>query len=178
MAELNPRDRIQPFLLDRLTDDQTDQARESREKNVFSPRQLKAALLRDLAWLLNTPAPTDDEGITEFTQATTSVLNFGVRDLTGLTASGLAAPELERNIVRAIQMFEPRLAKNTVSVSLVGRAEAGGGGGGGRGGTGMNSVGLEIRGEIVANQLPDPLYIKTEVDLETGQFLLKDRPNG
>jgi hypothetical protein len=42
----------------------------------------------------------------------------------------------------------------------------------------VKSVGLEIRGEIVANQLPDPLYIKTEVDLETGQFLLKDRPNG
>jgi type VI secretion system protein ImpF len=170
MAELNPRDRIQPFLLDRLSDDQADQAKESRDKNVFSPRQLKAALLRDLAWLLNTPAPIDDEGITEFPHATTSVLNFGVRDLTGLTASGLAAPELERNIVKAIQMFEPRLAKNTVTVALVSQEESKG--------SGVNTVGLEIRGEIVANQLPDPLYIKTEVDLETGQFMLKDRPNG
>lgn len=169
MAELNPRDRIQPFLLDRLTDDAPDQAKESRDKNVFSPRQLKAALLRDLAWLLNTPAPIEAEGVTEFPQATTSVLNFGVRDLTGLTASGLAGPELERNIVRAIQTFEPRLAKNSISVALVHEESAG---------RGVNTVGLEIRGEIVANQLPDPLYIKTEVDLETGQFLLKDRPNG
>jgi type VI secretion system protein ImpF len=170
MAELNPRDRIQPFLLDRLTDDQADQQKESRDKNVFSPRQLKGALLRDLAWLLNTPAPTEEEGVTDFTQVTSSVVNFGVRDLTGTTASGVAAPELEKAIVKAIQMFEPRIAKNSISVSLVAQGEGKG--------SGVNSVALEIRGEILANQLPDPLYIKTEVDLETGQYLLKDRPNG
>src|SRR4029079_11756136 len=103
MADLNPRDRSQPFLLDRLTDDQSDQQKESRDKNVFSPRQLKVALLRDLAWLLNTPAPTEEEGVTDFPQVATSVINFGVRDLTGSTASGVAAPDLERAIVKAIQ---------------------------------------------------------------------------
>jgi type VI secretion system protein ImpF len=168
MADLNPRDRLQPFLLDRLTDDQPAQAKESREKYVLSPRQLKASLLRDLAWLLNTPAPTEAEGIVEFPNAAASVLNYGVPDLTGKAASGVPGSALERNLLKAVQAFEPRLEKRSVSVRLMTDEET----------ANPNQIALEIRGEIVANPLPDPLYIKTEVDLETGQFALKDGPNG
>lgn len=32
MAELTPKDRLQPSLLDRLTDDEPDKTQESREK--------------------------------------------------------------------------------------------------------------------------------------------------
>lgn len=168
MADLNPRDRLQPFLLDRLTDDQSDQTKESREKYVFSPRQIKASLLRDLAWLLNTPAPTPAEGVADFVNAGNSVVNFGVPDLTGVPASGLAGTVLERGILKAIQTFEPRIEKHSLSVRLMADAET----------SSPNLIALEIRGEVVANPLPDPLYIKTEVDLETGQFAVKERANG
>lgn len=168
MAELNPRDRLQPFLLDRLSDDQTDQTRESREKTVFSPRQLKAALLRDLAWLLNTPAPIPSDGLGEFPQVLNSVLNYGVQDLTGSLASGVSGTTLERGLQKAIQQFEPRLDRRSLSVQLMSDEK----------GPNPNHLALEIRGEVIATSMPDPLYIKTEVDLETGQFALKDRPNG
>lgn len=168
MAEINPRDRLQPFLLDRLTDDQSETTKESREKHVFSPRQLRSALLRDLAWLLNTPAPTAEEGIGDFTQVASSVLNFGIPDLTGTTASSVPGTALERAIFKAIQLFEPRMEKHGLSVKLMTTDDA----------AAPNVIALEISGEIMANQLADPLYIKTEVDLETGQFSLKDRPNG
>ena len=168
MAELNPRDRLQPFLLDRLTDDQSDQSKESRDKHVFSPRQLKTSLMRDLAWLLNTPGPIEIDGINEFPNVATSVLNYGIPDLTGTTASGLSGPTLEKAILRAIQTFEPRMEKRTVSVRLLPDDDA----------ASPNTVSLEIRGEVTANQLADPLFIKTEVDLETGQYAVKDRPNG
>jgi len=54
MAELAPRERLQPSLLDRLTDDEPDQEVESRERRVLSVRGLREGVLRDLAWLLNT----------------------------------------------------------------------------------------------------------------------------
>ncbi len=49
MAELNPRDRLQPFLLDRLIDDQPGMQKESRDKNVLSPGQLRASIMRDIS---------------------------------------------------------------------------------------------------------------------------------
>ena len=168
MAEVNPRDRLQPFLFDRLTDDQPEQQKESREKNVFSPRQVKSSLLRDLAWLLNTPAPREEDGLGDFPQVLTSVINYGIPDLTGTTASGVSSTDLEKNIVRAIQHFEPRMEKHSLSIRLLSPEES----------QSPNQMVLEIRGEVVANPMPEPLYIKTEVDLETGQFALKDRPNG
>jgi type VI secretion system protein ImpF len=53
MAELTPKDRLQPSLLDRLTDEEPDQPQESREKRVLSLNRLRESVLRDLAWLFN-----------------------------------------------------------------------------------------------------------------------------
>lgn len=168
MPELNPRDRLQPFLLDRLTDDTPGLTKESREKNVMTPQQLKGALLRDLTWLLNTPAPIASDGMGEFPNVAASVINYGIPDLAGVTASGIPGASLERSILKAIQTFEPRIEKRGVSVHLHTDEDS----------ANPNTLALEIRGEIIANPLPESLYIKTEVDLETGQFALKDRPNG
>ncbi len=168
MADLNPRDRPQPFLLDRLTDDQSDQTRDSREKFFFSPRQLKDSLLRDLNWLLNTHAPVAADGLGDFPQLLNSVLNFGVPDVTGTTISGLPATSFEKSLLKALQTFEPRLEKRSLSVRIVKEEES----------SNPNSIALEIRGEVIASHLPDPLYIKSQFNLETGQHALKDRPNG
>ena len=167
MADLNPRDRLQPFLLDRLTDDTPGALKESREKGVMSPQQLKTALLRDLANLLNTPSPVPSEGISEFPNVATSVLNYGVADLTGMTASGIGAGAVERDVLRAIQNYEPRMEKRSVSVRMVTGDE-----------NNPNTLALEIRGQVIANPLPESLYLKTSLDLETGQISVKDRPNG
>ncbi len=48
MAELTPQERLQPSLLDRLTDDRPQETRESRERRVLSMRQLRASVMRDL----------------------------------------------------------------------------------------------------------------------------------
>ena len=43
MAELLPQERLQPSLLDRLTDDAPESKEESRDKRVLNLAQLRAA---------------------------------------------------------------------------------------------------------------------------------------
>ena len=53
MAELTQKERLQPSLLDRLTDDEPPTQQESREKRVLSMHKLRLFVLRDISWLLN-----------------------------------------------------------------------------------------------------------------------------
>ncbi|HUO10739.1 MAG TPA: type VI secretion system baseplate subunit TssE [Phycisphaerae bacterium] len=166
MAELNPRDRLQPFLFDRLIDDQPGQTKESRDKNVLSPTQLRGSIMRDIAWLFNTPAPVDRDGIEEFPEAASSVINYGVPDLTGMTGSSVRSGDLERGFLKALNIFEARLSKRGLLVEVQENAE------------GMNAISLRISGEVIATQSAERMYIKTEIDLETGQINVKETSDG
>src|SRR5256885_2788518 len=100
MAELAPRERLQPALLDRLTDQDPASNVESRDRRVISLPQLKAAVLRDLVWLFNTACRNlqEFEGLREVER---SVLNYGVPNLTGRTVSSLQTSELEVMLTEA-----------------------------------------------------------------------------
>ena len=47
-------ERLQPSLLDRLTDNDPTNLKETRESRVIDLRRLREIIQRDLAWLLNT----------------------------------------------------------------------------------------------------------------------------
>lgn len=168
MAELTPSERLQPCLLDRLTDDEPSSAVESRDKRVFSVRQLREAVLRDVAWLLNAPNKERTGEYDEFPLARSSVLNYGMPDLSGLTASAVEAGELERLVRGAIERFEPRIMAASLRVNILADEQQGG----------YNTLGLEIAGDMWAQPVPDPLFLKTQVDLETGQCTLTESPHG
>lgn len=168
MAELTPSDRLQPCLLDRLTDDEPDKQLESRNRRVFSLRQIREAVLRDLSWLLNTPARSATEDFSLFPEVEKSVINYGIVDLAGLTASGVNLSQLEIMVARAIERFEPRVLSNTVKVRAVVSKDQ----------TERNTLAFEISGDLWAEPVPDPLYLKTELDLETGQCTLRERVGG
>jgi len=55
MPELMPLERLQPALLDRLTDLEPDARQEAREQRVMSKARLRQAVLRDLARLVRAP---------------------------------------------------------------------------------------------------------------------------
>ncbi|MCA9291827.1 MAG: type VI secretion system baseplate subunit TssE [Phycisphaerales bacterium] len=169
MAELTPRERLQPSLLDRLTDDDPEHAVEGRDRRVLSVRQLQQAVLRDLTWLLNSRARRAEDGLSEFPEVEASVLNFGMPDLTGSTVSGVSVSQLERQIVDTILRFEPRLIRDTITVTAVPESTRGGS---------PQVFGLEIKADLWAQPVPTHLYVRTEVDLETGQCTLKDRAHG
>jgi type VI secretion system protein ImpF len=167
MADLTPSERLQPCLLDRLTDDEPDARRESRDRRVFSLRQVREAVLRDLSWLLNTATRFHDDELSDAPNVAGSVVNYGVRDLCGVTASGLDVPALERTIRRAVQRFEPRVMSNTVRVH-VSRSKTDTG----------NAIMMEITGDLWAQPVPEPLFVKTQLDLETGQYRVEEGRTG
>ncbi len=168
MAELTTRDRLQPCLLDRLTDEHPESVGESRDQRIVSLRRYRMAVLRDLDWLLNTGAHGSTEDLSQFGYVAKSVLNYGIPDLCGLTASGLKPEEFERQLLEAIRHFEPRILPGSLSIEVQA----------GYGRTDHNALTFEIRGDLWAQPTPDPLYVRTEVDLETGQCAVKDRPDG
>ena len=87
MAELSLEERLQPSLLDRLTDTEPDVKVESRAQRVLSINRLKRSVLRDLAWLLNSGNLEMTEDLEPFPEVSNSVLNYGVLDLAGSAAS-------------------------------------------------------------------------------------------
>lgn len=165
MAELAPRERLQPSLLDRLSDDEPDKAVESRERRVLSLRSLREGVLRDLAWLLNTTnlmsLSAFDAG--KLPHLTNSVLNFGVPDISGNSLSNLSASQLERGIRQAIWDFEPRLIRASVKVRALNGALVK-----------HNELTFEIEADLWAQPYPERMYFKTELDLERGVARLSE----
>jgi len=97
----------------------------------------------------------------DYPEAYRSVLNFGTRQL-----CGVSSPDLERlqeELTAAVEVFEPRISPRSLTVHA--NSE-------------RNLVHFEVEGDLWANPLPEHLHVKTTVDLETGQSLLGDSPHG
>ncbi len=164
MAELTPQERLQPSLLDRLTDKAPDIKSESRDRRVLSMRLLRQAVLRDLAWLLNTGNLETTEDLDAYPQVRNSVLNYGLPDITGTTASGTDTAALERSVKDAIVKFEPRISPDSLRVRIAPDETS----------KGRNAMVFIIEGQLWAEPTPIALYLKTEVDLETGDVAVTD----
>jgi type VI secretion system protein ImpF len=163
MAELAPRERLQPSLLDRLLDDEPDKLVESRERRVLSLRTLREGVLRDLAWLLNTTNLLSVSDVPRLPHLANSVLNYGMPDISGVSVAGLNLSDLERGIRQAIWDFEPRLIRSSVVVKAV-AANAGE----------HNKITFEIEGDLWAQPYPERLYLKTELDMDRATVRLLD----
>ncbi len=165
MAELTPQERLQPALLDRLTDEEPENRHETREQRVMSKNRLRQAVLRDLAWLLNATRLEANEPLTRLPHVRHSVVNFGMPPLSGRALSSLDLQDLERSIRQSIEDFEPRVLRETLQVrALVDNTDL----------NRHNVIGIEIRGQLWAEPVPLELLVRTEIDLETGQVELSD----
>ena len=71
------RDRLQPVLLDRLTDKQPQSRQERAGSFLMSGKLLRDSVLRDLQWLLNTTNFGADHDINAMPRARRSVVNYG-----------------------------------------------------------------------------------------------------
>lgn len=162
MAEMAPTEKLLPCLLDRLTDDEPDKKQESRAKRVISMQKYRQAVVRDLTWLLNTHANVAQSGYDEYGEIVSSVLNFGIQSVTGKTSSSLGIDDMRYRLNEALRRFEPRILPNSISIVMTMDP----------GEMSHRALQFEIRGDLWAEPIPETLFIKTELDLETGKSQL------
>ncbi len=157
MAELNRSERLQPSLLDRLTDLAPEHRKESLDQQVLTMTQLRRAVLRDLGWLLNTTSLGALEPLEGAPLAAASALNFGIAGLAGADASGARGAGLERAVAAAIRAFEPRIRPDTLRVRARPFDRD----------AGLPTLVLEISGELWAQPVPQQLFLETAIELDT-----------
>ena len=165
MAELTPQERLQPALLDRLTDEEPAASLEPRELRVMTKRQLRQAVLRDLAWLFNATRMEAGTDLSRAPEVQRSVINYGLPALSGRSASSLDVAELERAIRQSILDYEPRILPSTLRVTALLQPHQI---------DHHNVVGVQIQGQLWAQPVPLELLVRTEIDLETGRVEIAD----
>jgi type VI secretion system protein ImpF len=165
VAELSPQERLQPALLDRLTDDEPDKKVEGPERRVLTKTQLRQAVLRDLAWLFNTTQLEAEEDLSSTPLVQKSTLNYGLPALAGETAASLDPTDLERAVREAILAYEPRILPSSLTVrAIVTETQL----------DQHNVISVEIEGFLWAQPVPLELLLRTDVDLETGRVEITD----
>ena len=166
MPDLHSRDRLQPSLLDRLTDHHPLETHESVDARVLTRQQLRAAVVRDLTWLFNAtrpePEPTsmqtkERELWARHPYASASVLNFGMPAFSGRTKSSLNRVDMEAAIRQAIATFEPRIDAKSMSVQIEIDPKRH-----------HNTLQLTLRCQMWAQPVPLEVLLAADVDLETG----------
>jgi type VI secretion system protein ImpF len=158
------RNRLQPALLDRLTDDNPEDRKEAESGRVMSKTQLRQAVLRDLGALFNSVQPLGAEA-DAYPLLAESVLNFGLPPLSGQLASKLDVSVLERAIRQAVIRFEPRILPDTLQVQARASASIL---------DTHNVIEFEIRGHLWSQPVPLEILLRTQLDLEAGQVQVRD----
>jgi len=162
MADKMLAERLQPSLLDRLTDNAPRDRKESRDARVIDLNRLREIIQRDLSWLLNTQNAGRQIDGDRYPAVAGSVVNYGLSEVTGEFSTTEKAERIRRAIEQAISSFEPRIIEGTVDVQLIGDVEAAG-----------MTIGLDIRADMWAQPLPLELYLRSKVDVTTGEVKME-----
>ncbi len=155
MADALSRDRLYPSLLDRLVDDELGRATEARENRAASLQKLRENVLRDLNWLFNATQSSID--FADDPVLIGSVINYGMPPLAGRPASQYDLNDLARALRDVILRFEPRIIAHTLKVSADRDRESA-----------HNVLGFRIEGQMWSQPIPLEIYMRTEIDLESG----------
>lgn len=164
MADLSRRERLQPSLLDRLTDNNPEHRRESLDQQTLTMSQLRQAVLRDLAWLLNTTNLEATEDLDGTPRVAAAVLNFGVPGFAGLVAASERVSTLESAIEDAIRRFEPRIRADSLRVRVREATED----------QAVPTLVFDIHGELWAQPVPQQLFLETSIDIDTRLAVVTD----
>ena len=169
MAELTPSEKLQPALLDRLRDDDPDARIESRDQRVMSMHRLRESVIRDLGWLLNTQnLHAVLPRVSSYAQAQASVINYGLPELAGRVLGREHLPALEDAVREAIRHYEPRLLPGSVRIHVdFDQARAN-----------RRALSFHIEAQLWSQPVPEQLYLRTELDLETGGVHIDGAPAG
>ncbi len=151
-------------MLDRLIDREPGSQAEAPLTRSQSVRILKAAVQRDLEWLLNTRRifQEPDEALKEVNR---SVYVYGLPDFSQYTmASAADQAKLQKQLLATLKMFEPRLAN--VRLVPVGAPESG-----------IQQLRLRIEAMLLMDPSPEPVSFDTVIGLKSGVCRISGGPN-
>lgn len=152
MEKLSKQEQAQPSLLDRLVRSDAPVG-----NDAISARRLREILKRDLVWLLNTGNLEEVEDLSSYAQVASSVINYGIPDVTGSYITNAHLPALEKRMEKAIRLFEPRILKNSIKVKALRNEEQAG-----------NSIRFEIQCDMWSHPNFEHLALRLEMDMDTG----------
>jgi len=146
-------------VLDRLIDHDPKRSAEAPLTRAQSLRDLKAAIKRDLEWLLNTrrtiePAPDADR------ETVRSVYHYGFADLSSRSVlSSKDHNDLAREMESVIATFEPRLKRAKVRMEKVEGS--------------YHALRFVIDGMLCMDPAPEPVRFDTVLELGKGTYEVK-----
>lgn len=152
---------IRQSILDRLIDLDRSAAMDPPSTWGQSVRQLKAALCRDLEWLLNTRKPLVElpPGCEHLEQ---SLLLYGVTDISSLSRDDMARhAQLAKDVERAVSTFEPRLANVKVSIAAAEKGAEGGP---------IRELRFVVEGLLRIDPEPEQVVFDTVLEVSTGDY--------
>ena len=150
-------------VLDRLIDAEPKSAVEGPMTRAESLRRLKAAVRRDLEWLLNAREPVQPppEGAGQLEK---SVYCFGLPDLCSMNlASVKNRSDLARLMETLIAVFEPRLLGTKVSLAP---ADPGP----------LPQLRFVIEGLLAIDPMPEHVSFDTLLDVSGGEYHVRGEP--
>ena len=162
MADSLLTERLQPSLLDRLTDEAPEQRTETRQHRVIDLGQLREIIKRDLSWLLNTNSIEGTFDASLHPNVARSVLNYGVVEVAGEYSTEAKAEMIRKSIIKAITIHEPRIIPGTTAVEMR-REEK----------TSQAIVSFDIHADMWAQPVPIELYLRSKVDITSGEVTLE-----
>ena len=160
MGQWSLKERLQPSLLDRLTDRHPEKSKESTAQQSMSQKEFKDAVIRDLGWLLNSVSLDVCVDLEPYPEVRRSVLNYGMPDISGHTSSTINVKTVESSLKQAIREFEPRIIRNSLRVKVHSDPSD----------MSNNSLVFEIEGAVFGQPSPFQIVLRSELNLECGEF--------
>lgn len=126
----------------------------------FNEAALRATVLRELNWLLNTTNLAAVQDLSAVPEVAASTLNYGLGDLTGRLLTRPSVQARAREMRLCIAIFEPRVARESLDVQPDPDRER------------ANRIGFLIRGDLTAATHALPVVFRSDVEVDTGAVAL------
>lgn len=133
--------------------------RSQQRREGVSENQLRAHLEADLNALLNTIQLGSAVSLDDTPHVRDSIVNYGFRDLSGISVSEINTPKMVETIRQSLLTFEPRLLSESIDVQV-----------GGSDGDERQRLSISVSAELMGDPVDIPLDFDAEVDLGAGKL--------
>lgn len=180
MADTSVRSRLNPTLFDKLVADseivglrgeELEKVEESRKSlsyfsvtqiERFNENSLRATVRRELAWLFNTTNLASVVDLEPFPNVQSSVLNYGVPDLSGKELTHRLILQRARELRTAIRNFEPRIKEESLRVEPTGKTEK------------ENAITFVIDCDVRNAVRALPAKFRTDIETDTSAVIVRE----